>query len=219
MGNRTHPLAALSQWAAPQGHFIRWRLAIVLVAAYGGFVATYLPINFYSIGRDARVLYLPGEAALPFIPEFEFLYILGYVLPVVAVIRLPGTRELQRLLTALGLTLAVAYATYLVFPVYLERPHLEVDSVATFLLSLEYKDPSYNHFPSLHVAISWLIYLACRRGVRHRHLFLALLCGIFVSTIFVKQHYAVDVVFGVALAAGAWRVSGKLKAANAASKR
>ena len=46
------------------------------------------------------------------------------------------------------------------FPVYFERPRLEVSSFHTWFLSLEYLDKSYNHFPSLHVALSWLTVFA-----------------------------------------------------------
>ena len=104
----------------------------------------------------------------------------------------------------------MAYASYLVFPVYLERPDLEVNSVATFLLSLEHHDPSYNHFPSLHLGTAWLIYLACRRGVRRHGLLMALLLAISLSTLFVKQHYLVEVVYGVGLALAAWWASGRI---------
>lgn len=189
-----------------RGYFAR-----VFAVAYVAFVATYLPINVFSIGRRTHTLWLPGEASLPFIPEFEFVYVLGYLLPAVAVLKLPDARRLARLLLAFLLTLGVAYATYLLFPVYLERPALVVDSPATFFLSLEYGDPSYNHFPSLHIATSLLLYLACRDGLRRswRVLFTLLLIGIAASTLFIKQHYLADVAYGAALAGAAWRLAGR----------
>lgn len=198
-------LLTLASWVAPHGQLRRPRLAIVLAGAYAVFVATYLAINVYSIGRPARVLWLPGEQSIPFLPEFEYLYVLAYGIPVIAVFRLPDTVAFGRLLLAMAFTLAIAYVTYLLFPVYLERPHLEVTSLATFLLWLEYHDPSYNHFPSLHVATVWLIYLACRPALRHPRAFAGLLVGITVSTVFVKQHYLVDVVAGIVLAVVAWQ--------------
>lgn len=199
----------------PDGRPDRLALVAVLLVAYAVFCATYVPINLFSIGRDAHTLFLPGEERIPFVPEFEYLYLWGYVLPVLAIWKLPDARHLGRLLCALLWTLLVAYATYLAFPVYLQRPVLEVDSLATFLLSIEYLDPSYNHFPSLHVALGWLVYLACRDGVRHRTAFLAGVLALSVSTVFVKQHYVVDVVYGVALAAGAWWVAGRLAVRDA----
>ncbi len=193
---------------APDGSSNRWFFFAALATAYVFFCATYLPINAFSVGRDAHILFLPGEQRIPFVPAFEFLYMAGYVLPVVAIWKMPDVRRLLQLIGAFFLTLAVAYTTYLLYPVYFERPVLEVDSLATFFLSIEYLDKSYNHFPSLHVAISWLIYFACSEGVRRRSLFLWLVIGISASTVFVKQHYIVDVVYGVALAATAWVVSG-----------
>lgn len=203
-------LDRLIRWTAPDGTLRRTRVFLVLVLAYTLFTFTYLPINLFSRGRPARTLYLPGEAGIPFIPAFEFLYVLGYLLPVLAVFALPGPRELRRLLLAFGLTLLVAYATYLLFPVWFERPALQPDSLATWLLWLEYHDPSYNHFPSLHVGISWLLYLACRRGVRFPKLFLIAVLGIALSTLFVKQHYMVDVLYGIGLASLAWAATALL---------
>lgn len=208
-------LDRLTRWAAPTGTLLRGRVFLVLAGAYGVFTLSYLSINVFSVGRPAHTLFLPGEDRIPFIPEFEFLYVLGYFLPVLALFALPGPAALRRLLVAFGLTLAVAYATYLAFPVWFERPAFEPDSLATWLLWLEYHDPSYNHFPSLHVATSWLVYLACRDGVRHSGWLLGVATGIAASTLFVKQHYLADVAYGIALAGTAWLAAGRLAPAGA----
>jgi membrane-associated phospholipid phosphatase len=200
-------LDRLAAWAAPGGVLLRPRLAAIMLLAYGLFALSYLSINLYSVGRPAHTLFLPGEARIPFVPAFELFYALGYALPVVAVCRLPDVGALRRLLFSMALTLLVAYGTYLLFPVYFERPRLVVDSPATFLLWLEYHDPSYNHSPSLHVAVAWLIYLAARKGARWPGALLAVVIGIAVSTVFVKQHYLVDIGYGMILSSVAWRVS------------
>lgn len=209
MSRARRAAAAVERWLDDGGggpH--RGRTIRLGAAAYAVFVATWVPINAFSVGRQATTLYLPGEAALPFIPEFEYLYALGYVLPVIALLAVPTARGVVRLLAAFLGTLAVAYATYLVFPVYLERPEMVVDSVSTFLLSLEYLDPSYNHFPSLHVALVWLGWLAARDGLRWTALYVATAIGMTVATMFVKQHYFVDLVSGAALAAVSWTAAG-----------
>lgn len=194
---------------AADGGLRRGFVLKAVAVGYVVFCVTYLAINEVSVGRPAHVLYLPGEERLPFVPEFEFLYATGYFFPLLVLWKVTDVATFVRFTWAFALTLVVAYTTYLLFPVYLERPHLEVDSLATFLLSLEYLDHSYNHFPSLHVAIGWLVYLACREGMRRPvTLFLALL-GMSVATLFVKQHYLVDVAFGALLAAGAWTVAGR----------
>ena len=186
------------------------RMLVHAAACYLLFIATWVPVNAYSVGKDAATLYLPGESSLPFVPEFEYLYAFGYVLPVIALLSIPTVRGAVRVLIAFVLTLTVAYATYLVFPVYLERPELRVDSLATFLLSLEYKDPSYNHFPSLHVAFVWLGYFAARRGLGRPWLYAAFALGVTASTMLVKQHYFLDLVYGFALAWVTWVIAGRL---------
>lgn len=186
-----------------------------MTTGYLVFCATYLAINEFSVGRPAHILYLPGEERIPFVPEFEFLYVMGYFFPLLVLWKVDDVVTFVRLTLAFVLTLAVAYTTYFLFPVYLERPHLEVDSLATFLLSLEYMDHSYNHFPSLHVAIGWLIYLACRPRLRRPVILLVAVLGMSLATLFVKQHYVVDLVYGVLLATAAWFVAGLWCAARA----
>lgn len=188
------------------------RLLAAIVLGYVVFSATYLPINIFSVGREAHTLFLPGEERLPFLPIFEYLYVLSYFVGVLLYFTIRDEERLRRLLRAFGLSLAVAYATYLLYPVYFERPHLDVTSLHTWLLSIEYMDKPYNHFPSLHVTLSWLAVHASQVSRRQRLLLSLIATGISISTIFVKQHYIVDVVYGYALAWGAWRVTaGKSK--------
>ena len=177
--------------------------------AYLVFCVTYLPINALSEGRATHTLFLPGEAAIPLLPAFEFAYLLGYVLPFVVVWRRPDAARLARLTWAFGLTLAAAYATYLVYPVYLPRPELTGHSLATRLLALEYLDKPYNHFPSLHVALAILVALGCSDDRRMRWWLPAVVAIMAVSTVFVKQHYILDVLAAAVLAPLAWRLAGR----------
>lgn len=188
----------------------RSRMGVILAAAYLLFLASYLAIDAFSVGRTAHTLFLPGEQRIPFVPEAEFVYALAYLLPVLAAWKLPDAARLRRLLYALALSLVVAYATFLLYPVRFDRPAVQVRSVATWLVALEYRlDPPYNLFPSLHVAIGWLVWLACRDQVGRRPVFLAVVIGISLSIVFVKQHYLVDGVAGAALAVAAWVVAGR----------
>ena len=203
-----------------RGGFARWvshadgqlrkgRHAFVLVLAYIVFTVTYLLINFFSVGRDAHTLFLPGEDRLPFLPIFECLYVLSYFVGVLLYVTVRDYPTLIRLLWATALAMLVAYTTYLLFPVYFERPHLEARSLHTWLLSITYMDKPYNHFPSMHVALSWLAVHAAQVSRGSRLWLAAVAAGISIATIFVKQHYIVDVLFGYVLAWAAWRVAGK----------
>jgi membrane-associated phospholipid phosphatase len=189
----------------------RRTMFLALLAGYAFFTFTYLPINRASVGRDAHRLFLPGETGIPFVPAAEYLYATGYFLPLLLLWRPPDRRRLLRLVGGFGLVLATAYATYAAFPVTLDRPAFVPDTLATWLLSIEYLDPTYNHFPSLHVALGCLTFLAVERTLgRARAPVAALLFGMSLSTLFVKQHYLVDVLFGVGLAYASWAMAGRL---------
>ncbi|MDO8500709.1 MAG: hypothetical protein Q7S20_02595, partial [Gemmatimonadaceae bacterium] len=180
--------ARLEQWMSDaEGRLRKPRFAAILAVCYGLFTATYLAINEWSVGRAAHTLFLPGEERLPFLPVFEYLYVLTYFIAVLLIVTIRDYATFRRLLRATGLTLLAAYTTYLLFPVYFERPHLEVSSFHTWLLSLEYLDQPYNHFPSLHVALSWLAVFASQVSRRSRVGLGVLAAGISVSTVFVKQ--------------------------------
>ncbi|MDO8680858.1 MAG: phosphatase PAP2 family protein, partial [Acidobacteriota bacterium] len=180
--------ARLERWMSDaDGRLIKSRFAVVLAVCYVLFTVTYVPINVFSVGRTAHTLFLPGEERLPFLPIFEYLYVLTYFIAVLIIATVRDYDSFRRLVRATGLTLLIAYTTYLLFPVYFERPHLEVTSLHTWLLSLEYMDKPYNHFPSLHVALSWLAVFASQVSRRSRVGLGVLAAGISVSTVFVKQ--------------------------------
>jgi membrane-associated phospholipid phosphatase len=200
----------LARWAGEPGGRLRpRRLAVIIAGGYVVFTATYVPINLFSVGRNAYTLFLPGEERLPFLPVFEYLYFLTYLIGPQLYWTVRDSATLARLLRATAMALATAYLTYLAFPVYLERPHLEVNSLHTWLLSVEYLDKPYNHFPSLHVTLSWLAVHAAQVSPRSRALLALLTTGISASTVFVKQHYIADVLYGFVLAWGTWWLAGR----------
>lgn len=200
--------ARLEGWlSAPHGTLRRVRLALALSCMYVLFSVTYLAINLFSVGRVAHTLYLPGEDRIPFLPVFEYLYALTFFIPVLLVITVREYARLRRLVCAFAVSLLVAYTTYLLFPVFMERPRLEVSSVHTWLLSLQYLDKPYNAFPSMHVTLSWLTAYASQGTRATRVLVAGVAIGVSVSTLFVKQHYVADVLFGFALASVAWKLA------------
>lgn len=200
--------ARLERWMSDHaGGLRKTRLAAAMAMGYVVFTATYVPINVFSVGRAAHNLFLPGEERLPFLPIFEYLYVLTYFIGAFLTVTIRDYATFRRVTVATALTLLIAYATYLLFPVYFERPHLDVTSLHTWLLSIEYMDRPYNHFPSLHVALSWLAVLAAQVSRRTRISLGVVAIGISISTVFVKQHYVVDVLYGGVLAYVAWRLA------------
>jgi membrane-associated phospholipid phosphatase len=183
------------------------RFILVLAGIYLSFCITYISINVSSVGRPAHTLYLPAEERIPFLPVFEYLYLLTFFVPVALLVTMRRYEQFLRLVRALGIALLAAYTTYLVCPVYMERPRLDVSSLHTWLLSLQYLDKPYNHFPSMHVTLSWLAVRSAQGSPRSRLVLTVLATAVSISTLFVKQHYIVDVVAGYLLAWGAWKLA------------
>lgn len=214
-GDREGCAARFEQWLSDaEGRLRRPRFALVIAAGYVVFAATYLPINLFSVGRPAAVLYLPGEDQIPFLPIFVYPYVLTHLVGALLIVTIRDYARFLRLTRAIALVLLTAYTTYLVFPVWLERPALDITSAHTWLLSVVYQDKSYNHFPSLHVALSWLAVFASQVTPRTRRRLAAVTVGISLSTLFVKQHYIVDGLAGFALALAAWGVVGPSRSSS-----
>ena len=108
---------------------------------------------------------------------------------------------------------AVSAAVYIVLPLDMPRPALDGDDVFSPLLALTYAvDVRGNFFPSQHVIFAFLTALGIGyERPRWRSWMLAWAALIAVSTLFVHQHYLVDVISGMALAFAAWGVLLRLR--------
>jgi membrane-associated phospholipid phosphatase len=184
----------------------RIRYVLIFLLIYFVWSVTYTAIGAWASAGILYTLPTPLDDAIPFVPEFEFIYVLGYLIPFVPIFVVQETSRLNQLIAAFITMNVIAFSIFMFFPVYCPRPKFEVNSVATYLLSLEYAtDKPVNNFPSLHAAIAWLLFLGCRRYARWvsgAMLFAAI--GICIAALFVKQHYVVDIVAGILLAWGTY---------------
>jgi membrane-associated phospholipid phosphatase len=171
----------------------------------------YLSVAALTAQRPTHQLLLPGEARIPFAPEWGSVYVLAYVFPLVPIFTVRDGDRFARLMIAVGLTMLVAYSCFLAYPVVVPRPPLEVHSVGSYLLAVQYRwDEPRNAFPSLHVAFCWLFWLASRERAAWSVPLLAVVAAISVSTVLVRQHNVMDVLGGLVLAQAAWAAAGSL---------
>jgi membrane-associated phospholipid phosphatase len=156
------------------------------------------------MSQPACSLSTPIDEAIPFVPGFEFFYILCYILPLVPVLAIQDTGRFNRLLISFGLLNLVAFSFFLLSPILVPRPAVPGDSLAEALIRIEYSiDQPVNNFPSLHAGVAWLIVLSCRGLSRRLTWILALVAtGICAGALLVKQHFVADLVAGTALAFG-----------------
>lgn len=152
---------------------------------------------------------LAWDHTLPLLPAWSGVYVSLFLAALLPVFVVHQQELIRRTVFAYLAIWLVAYACFLVYPT-ISPQHAEVTGkgfAAWALRTLYDSDVHYNCFPSLHVAQCFLAALTCycvHRGLGMCMLIWATLVGL--STLFIKQHYIVDVIAGVLLAYAAYFV-------------
>jgi membrane-associated phospholipid phosphatase len=182
--------------------FLAWRT--LLASALVSLAPLYFVIAILTRGRLTYTPEITLDRAFPLQPAWMLVYGSLYVFVVLLPLLIVRDQALaRRAMQAYLLVMVVSYVGFLVYPTAAPRPaEVPGDGFAAWSLRLAYSlDAPYNCFPSLHVAYAFVSALTCyriNRGVGVAAAVWAALIG--VSTLYTKQHYAVDVIAG-ALAA------------------
>lgn len=167
------------------------------------FFGVYPTMNWITSLRPARLhLYFPAELAIPFIPQFIWVYLSMYVLFLMPLLFVPVAR-----MPALGKQLIagslISAALFLLLPAELGfvRTVPARAPYAAIYAGVFGVDRPYNLVPSLHVIYSSAIVLACAGFARPaaRAGLLLWLVVIVASTVFVHQHHLLDVAAALAI--------------------
>jgi len=164
----------------------------------------YTPIN--RTVKGGIELYTPLDSLIPFWPSWVVPYLLGLAwwagCYVWAALKMDS--DLYCALVASTLfTMLTAYAFFIFYPTYVNRPNVigigwQYDLVRTLYAN----DRTYNAFPSGHTYFTALILLFWWRWQpTMRWLWLIITILILLSTLFTHQHYLLDLVGGVVWAA------------------
>ncbi|MFZ5468757.1 MAG: phosphatase PAP2 family protein [Myxococcota bacterium] len=144
---------------------------------------------------------------IPFVPQTAWIYWSDYFLIFVAfsLCRSPGStaRFVYALFTVIAIGTGVHWLWPVEFPRHLYPLPLTVDALTAPALSLfRQLDSPGSCVPSLHVAASFIAAFAARSENARAGLALTAWAALIaLSTLTLKQHYVIDVVTGVALAA------------------
>jgi membrane-associated phospholipid phosphatase len=166
--------------------------------------------------RQLHDLTTAFDQAVPFIPEFIYIYFLSYVFWIVIelIVCSVSMEHFYRVITIslIGNTLAVI--TFIIMPTTIERPEVVVTGFTTWLVQFMYQaDKPLNLFPSIHCFVSWLCFKAVYRQKvftkQFRFLVFVIAVLICISTQVLKQHYILDLITGILLAEILWFISGK----------
>ena len=149
------------------------------------------------------------DAYIPFAPYFVFAYYLYYPWVLLPIPILRDRQVFYHTIFAFWLLQTTALVSYLALPSRMVRPVLTGDGIAMDMVRAMYKaDPGFNLLPSLHVAHSTLIALVFwKYGRKYFPVVAAGTLMISISTVFIKQHYVIDIPAGLVYAGVAFYIS------------
>lgn len=180
------------------------------VGCWVGWAGSYFVVGMLVDPESAAILSDSLERRLPFEPRFTMLYVAVYPLAMLPAFVLRDAALMGRLVRGWIAMILVADACFVLFPVAMERPALTgtVPSYGRWALSLVHSaDPPINCLPSTHCAMALWAALALSRHERRLGVWAwATALAIGGSTLFLRQHYLVDVLAGYVLALAAWKV-------------
>lgn len=183
---------------------VRWLAFLKFTATFYLF---FFPIYFgagylAAQNRQSFGLYWAWEREIPLVPWMIWPYLSLFTLFQLPLLHL-DPRQIATLSRQSALTIVIAGAIFLLLPTHSGFPPVAVEGLHQPLFGLlAMVDTPHNLAPSLHVAFSALILLACAGRTSSRP---ALFYGFWllllsVSTVLVHQHHIVDVLGGLALA-------------------
>ena len=175
-----------------------------LAGAFMVLLPMYFVIGQATAGWPHYRPYVALDRAMPLWPAWIFvyasLYVCAFLLPLTVV---RGRTLIRQSLKAYLFVMLVSYAGFLAYPTVAPRSEtIAVRDFSDWLLQVFYDlDQPYGCFPSLHVAYSFVGAFACLRMDRG----IGITAGVWavliaVSTVYTKQHYAIDAVAGAAIA-------------------
>jgi membrane-associated phospholipid phosphatase len=177
----------------------------------------YFLVQF--IATDDYSFMTPFDYAVPFIPEFIWVY--HTLIPVIIISTIFSMEKRDvffNTLVALTFSVIVLTLFHIIFPSFYPRQEIQVDTMSLWLVEVTRMiDASCNTFPSGHVTFAWILFFCIRDAnciKRTKALHLAyLLWAILIatSTVVLKQHYVFDVVAGIVLAWFSMTVAKKVR--------
>ncbi len=181
---------------------LKFEKHLTMILLYMLFIFLFMYVGAYNEGREFYNLAIPIDYKIPFNPHFVWTYILYYIIALMPVMVVEDIHEFRRMVGAYLMMYFMGFLTFILFPVKMIRPELIGDGYSMWLLKKIYNaDNGYNCFPSMHVANAFLASFFSFRFNRNYGIIVYLMAFLItISTLFIKQHYIIDLVAGILLA-------------------
>ena len=163
--------------------------------------------RMFTAGGHIYDITLPVDRALPFVPEFIYVYVLAFLQWAVCLIAIMIIDSKKSLYYCMGITFGniISGVIFLLFPTVMSiRPDFSGGGAVTELIGrfiFAADTPPMNIFPSVHCLTSWgcmrMIFALKRipKWLKIANAIFSVL--VFLSVLFVKQHLIFDVPAGI----------------------
>lgn len=188
------------------------RIAVAL-AALGGNVLYVITNRALSGGISTD---LPIDALIPLWPVWMIPYLAVLVWWIGMLVWVTVRLEDDAFRTVMLAAIVNAYTSILVFvifPTYVTRPPAPegADLLSSLIRWVYTNDKDYNALPSLHISITTVLMLMLWDArPRWRWLWALIVPVTMLSTLFTRQHYVLDLVFGFGWGLGATLIARRL---------
>lgn len=194
--------------AAPRQQITLPAKLLIATAATAVNALLYLVPNHVQLSAPTALPWTALDAAVPFVPLTFWIYVSDYLLVASAFLLVRTWREARQFALAYLALLLVGSSIHLAWPTVFPRESFPIsgdDLTSRAFVFLRQIDLPTSCLPSMHVAGSYLAAFSLWR--RPRYLFTvwtSWATAVAISTLTVKQHYAIDVAAGLTLAALFW---------------
>jgi membrane-associated phospholipid phosphatase len=188
------------------------RIALALLAL-GGNVLYVITNRALSGGVSTD---LPVDALIPLWPVWmiPYLAVLVWWIGMLAWVTLRLEEDpFRTVMLAAILNVYTSVLVFVIFPTYVTRPAApeSADLISRMVQWVYTNDKDYNALPSLHISITTVLLLMLWDArPRYRWLWALILLVTLLSTLFTRQHYVLDLVFGFAWGVGATLIARRL---------
>lgn len=151
--------------------------------------------------RNAVTVATSLDNEIPFVPIFIVPYVLWYVFifGYLVYFCFKDKNVYLKTLTTIVVGELICFVIYFFFQTTVPRPQLQGEGILIDLVTLIYaNDRPYNCFPSIHVLTTFAIMMGSLH-IKNKHTFHRMFIpiigsSIIISTLFVKQHYLLDMI-------------------------
>ena len=188
-------------------HVIEFIISGLIYAFMGIFYTLALKIN--SDVSLAHEVHWKIDEMIPMVKPFVIFYYLYYIIPPLFcwISSFYSKKRFVTLMISIYSCILIAFTIYCFYQVHMVRPVLEGSDIFTTMIRWMYEDAdplALNCCPSLHTVMGTFTALALL-GIKKAPWWskvIGIICGIgiTISTLFIKQHYVLDVLCGLALA-------------------